>query len=110
MKLQLTTLKITGLILAGILAIAPVASPTDSVGAEDPMVAAGAISTDAMAAGVISADGMAVGATGMRVAMAAIGMGVAGMGADGTEDHIGTDGRPTGGGITLATSLNFSQV
>jgi hypothetical protein len=63
-----------------------------------------------VAAGGISADGMAVGATGMRVAMAAIGMGVAGtgaigMGADGTEDHIRTDGRPTGGWITLATSI-----
>jgi hypothetical protein len=59
-----------------------------------------------VAVGAISADGVAVGATGMGVAMAAIGMGVAGTEADGTEDHIGTDGRrPTGGGITLATTM-----
>ena len=66
-----------------------------------------------VAVGGISADGMAVEATGMRVAMAAIGMGVAGteaigmvvarMGAEGTQYHIGTDGRPTG--ITLATKF-----
>jgi hypothetical protein len=63
-----------------------------------------------VAAGAISADGMAVGATGMRAAMAAIGMGVAGTGAigrgaDGTEDHLGTKRRPTGGGTTLATRI-----
>jgi len=58
-----------------------------------------------VAAEAISADGMAAGASGMRVATAAMGMEVAGMGADGTGAHIRTDGRRTGGGITLATRV-----